>query len=90
MLTLQDCDTSMKAIRSDVQMEITRQRISADPNFGPLKAKRHSVVTVRAKKCMYWLAQIFLLFQQRVLGSYAWTEDCVSFTILTLLHRFSK
>lgn len=62
VLTLQECVTSMEAIRSDVQIGITREKAFADPHFGLSKAKRHNVVMARAENAMLGSAQIFLFF----------------------------
>lgn len=59
MLTLQDCDTAMGAIASDAKIGNTRQRVFAGSHFGSLRAKTHSVVTVRAENGIYKIAQFF-------------------------------
>lgn len=53
MLTSRNCDTSLRAIRSDVCISEISQSIFADTQFGQLKSKRHSVVMVKAEDDVY-------------------------------------
>lgn len=74
MLTLHDCDTSLKAFQNDIQIGEISQGVFADTQPGPVKAKQLSAVMIEAEKDMYWFARILVLFQLRVLGGNAWTE----------------
>lgn len=78
MLKLQNCDTLLRAILNDTHTCKKSQRIFANTQFGPLKAKGHSVMMVRAKDDVYWFAQILAFFQLRVPGVNAGTEDYAS------------
>lgn len=68
VLTFQNCDTSLRVILDNSPIGRIRQRIFADTQFGPYKAKRHSNLMVIADDDVYWLPQIIARFELKLSG----------------------
>lgn len=75
MLTIQDCNLSLRAIRNDIHIREISEKIFVGTQFGSLKAKLHSFVMIRAEDKVFWFAPILVLFQLSVPGGNARTED---------------